>query len=108
MKGLDGGQFGGLMKQAQQLQKKMAEVQEDLRSRVVEGSSGGGMVKAQVNGKLELVALKIDPEVVDPDDTEMLQDLVIAAVSQATKKAQELAKQEMAKVTGGMPMPGMF
>jgi len=107
MKGLNP-QMGDLMKQAQQFQKKMAEVQEGLRTRVVEGAAGGGMVKAQVNGKLELVALKIDPEVVDPDDTDMLEDLIIAAVSQGTKKAHELAETEMSKVTGGLPIPGLF
>ena len=101
-------QMGDLMKQAQQFQKRMADVQEDLRTRVVEGAAGGGMVKAQVNGKLELVALKSDPEVVDPDEADMLEDLILAAVSQATKKAQELAQQEMAKVTGGLPIPGLF
>lgn len=101
-------QFDGLMKQAQEMQRKIAQTQDDLRTRVVEGSAGGGMVTAQVNGRLELVALKIDREVVDPEDVEMLQDLVIAAVSQATQKAQELAQQEMGKVTGGLPMPGMF
>ncbi len=100
--------MGELMKQAQQFQKKLADVQEDLRTRVVEGTAGGGMVKAQVNGKQELVALNISSEVVDPDDVEMLQDLIIAAVSQGTKKSRELAEKEMSKVTGGMPLPGLF
>ena len=99
---------GGLIKQAQEFQKKMTQIQEELRTRVVEGTSGGGMVKAQVNGKLELVAVKIDTEVVDRDEVDMLQDLILAAVSQATKKAQELAEKEMAKVTGGLSIPGMF
>ncbi len=108
MKGMNA-QFGGMMKQVQELQRKMAQVQEDLRTRVVEGSAGGGMVTAQVNGKLELVALKISREVVDPDDVRMLEDLIIAAVSQATKKAHELAENEMNKVTGGLGLPpGMF
>jgi len=107
MKGMNA-PFGNMLKQAQEMQKRMAEVQEDLRTRVVEGSAGGGMVTAQVNGRLELVALKIDREVVDPDDVDMLQDLVIAAVSQATHKAQELAETEMAKVTGGLNLPGLF
>ena len=107
MKGFDA-PVGNMMKQAQELQKKMAQVQADLRTRVVEDSAGGGMVTAQVNGQRELVALKIDPEVVDPDDVEMLQDLVIAAVSQALKKAEKLAETEMAKVTGGLSLPGMF
>jgi hypothetical protein len=101
-------QFGNLMKQAQEMQKQMAKVQEDLRSRVVEGAAGGGMVRAQMNGRQELVALKMEKEVVDPDDVDMLEDLVLAAVSEARKKSQELAEKEMAKVTGGMPMPGMF
>ena len=101
-------QFGGLMKQAQDMQRKMATVQEDLRTRVVEGAAGGGMVTAQVSGRMELVALKIDPEVVDPADIDMLQDLIIAAVSAAMKKAQEMADAEMAKVTGGVGLPGMF
>ena len=100
--------LGNMMKQAHDLQKSMAQVQEDLRTRVVEGSAGGGMVTAQVNGSRELVALKIDPEVVDPEDVDMLQDLVIAAVSQAMEKARKLADAEMAKVTGGLAMPGMF
>lgn len=99
---------GDLMKQAQVFQKRMAEVQDELRTRVVEGTSGGGMVKAQVNGKQELVALKIDPQVVDPKDVDMLQDLIIAAISQATKKSQEMAQKEMSKLTGGMNVPGMF
>ncbi len=99
--------MGGLMKQAQEFQKKMAQVQEDLRTRVVEGTAGGGMVKAMVNGRLELVALKIEREVVDPGEVDMLQDLIIAAVSQAVKKARELADAEMGKITGGLSVPGM-
>lgn len=89
------------------MQKKMAEVQEGLKNRVVEGSSGGGMITAMVNGHQELLKVKIDPQVVDPDDVEMLEDLVVAAVSQAVKKSKELAKEEMAKVTGGLSLPGM-
>ena len=107
MKGINP-QMGNLMKQAQEFQKKMAAAQDELRKRVVEGTAGGGMVKAMVNGKLELVALKIEKEVVDPDDVEMLQDLILAAISQATKKAQEMADQEMSKLTGGISMPGLF
>ena len=107
MKGLNPN-VGKLMKQAQEFQKQMAVVQEKLRTRVVEGAAGGGMVKAQVNGQLELVALKIDREVVAPDDVDMLEDLIIAAVSQATKKAQKLVDEETAKVSGGLSIPGMF
>lgn len=106
------GNFGNLMrqaqKQAQKLQKQMEEVQRNLKERVVEGSAGGGMVTAQVNGQKELVAIKIDKEVVDPDDVEMLEDLVLAAVTQAMKKAQEIHDEEMKKMTGGLPMQGLF
>jgi hypothetical protein len=101
-------QFGNLMKQAQEMQKQMAKVQEDLRSRVVEGAAGGGMVRAQMNGKQELVALKLEKDVVDPDDVDMLEDLILAAVSEARRKSQELAEAEMSKVTGGLSMPGML
>ena len=100
--------MGGLMKQAQEFQKKIAQLQDELRTRVVEGTSGGGMIKALVNGKLELVGLTIEREVVNPDEVDMLQDLIIAAVSQATKKAREMADSERAKITGGMSIPGML
>ena len=105
MKGL--GNMSGFVKQAQEMQKKMAQVQESLKNRVVEGSAGGGMVTAMVNGHQELLKLKIDPDVVDTDDVEMLEDLVVAAVSQAVKKSKDLSKEEMAKVTGGLSLPGM-
>jgi len=102
------GNISGLVKQAQEMQKKMAEVQENLKNRYVEGSAGGGMVTATANGRQEVVKIKIDPQVVDPDDVEILEDLIVAAVSQAVKKAKELEKTEMNKVTGGMPIPGMM
>lgn len=105
LKGL--GNMAGFVKQAQEMQKKMAQVQESLKNRVVEGSAGGGMVTAMVNGHQELLKLKIDPDVVEPDDVEMLEDLVVAAVSQAVKKSKDLSKEEMAKVTGGLSLPGM-
>ena len=95
-------------KQAAEMQKKMARLQGDLAQRVVEGAAGGGMVTALVNGKRELVAIKIAKEVVNPDDVEMLEDLITAAVSAAMKKAQELHEQEMAKITGGIKMPGLM
>ena len=85
----------------------MKSLQADLADRVVEGTAGGGMVKAQVNGRLDLVALKIDPETVDKDDVDMLEDLVIAAVSQALKKAQRMADEAMGRVTGGLGLSGM-
>ncbi len=109
-----GGGFGGLgdmgaiLRQAQEMQRKMQKVEEDLKERVVEGSSGGGMVTAQANGKQEVLALKISKDVVDPNDVAMLEDLVIAAVNQALKKSQELMKKEMGKVTGGLGLPGLF
>ncbi len=93
-------------KQAAEMQKNMARVQSDLAERIVEGTSGGGMVKAFVNGNRELVAVKITPEVVDPDEVEMLEDLVTAAVTAGMKKAGELHEQEMNKLTGGLNLPG--
>ena len=102
------GGMGDILKQAQQMQKKMAKLQEDLKERVVEGSSGGNMVKALVNGKKELLKVEIKPEVMDPDDVEMLEDLIIAAVNQAMMKAEEMAEEEMNKITGGLGgMPGL-
>lgn len=105
MKGL--GNFGDIMKQAQKMHKKMEEMQNELKERVVEASSGGGMVTAKMNGRQELLAVKIDPEVVDPEDVDMLEDLVVAAVNQAAKKSRELCEQEMAKLTGGLNLPGL-
>jgi DNA-binding YbaB/EbfC family protein len=106
MKGM--GDLGKLMKQAQEMQSKMARVQEDLAGREVEATSGGGMVTVRMNGKQDLLAIKINPEAVDPEDVEMLEDLLMAAMSEARRKAEELAQAEMAKVTGGMNVPGMF
>lgn len=100
--------FGKMMKQAQQMQAKMLEMQEELEKRTVEASSGGGMVTAVVNGKFELESLKIERDVVSPDDVDMLQDLVIAAVNEGIRKAQEMTREEMAKVTGGMNIPGLM
>ncbi|PLX85626.1 MAG: YbaB/EbfC family nucleoid-associated protein [Desulfuromonas sp.] len=100
--------MGNIMKQAQLMQQKMARLQEDLGNREVEASSGGGMVTATVNGKQQLLSLKIEPSAVDAEDVEMLQDLVIAAVNEAIKKSQDMAQQEMSKITGGMQIPGLF
>lgn len=102
------GGLGNIMKQAQQMQRRMAELQEEMEKRQVEASSGGGMVTAVVNGKQQLLDLKIDPTAVDPDDVEMLQDLVTAAVNEAIKKSQQMASEEMGKITGGMNIPGLF
>lgn len=102
------GGLGNIMKQAQQMQRRMAELQEELENKHVEASSGGGMVTAVVSGKQHLIALKIDPAAVDPDDVEMLQDLVTAAVNEAIKQSQKMSQEEMGKLTGGMNIPGLF
>jgi len=99
--------MGKLMKQAQQMQSKMMRVQEELEAKTVEATSGGGMVTAVVNGKHELISLKIEKDVVDPADIEMLQDLVVAAVNEGVRKAQEMAQEEMSKITGGFNIPGL-
>lgn len=102
------GNMKGIMDQAQKLQQQLQKVQAEAETHTAEGSAGGGMVKATVNGKNKLLALSIDAQVVNKDDIEMLQDLVIAAVNEANEKAQENLKQEMSKITGGMNIPGLF
>lgn len=99
--------FGNIVKQAQQMQAKMARLQEELAHKTVEASAGGGMVNAVVNGRHELVSLKIEKDVVNPEDVEMLQDLIVAAVNEGIRKAQEMAAAEMAKITGGLNIPGL-
>ncbi|UCD17343.1 MAG: YbaB/EbfC family nucleoid-associated protein [Candidatus Zixiibacteriota bacterium] len=101
------GGLGNLMKQFQQMQAKMEELQARLEEEEIEGTAGGGMVKCIVNGKQELLEIRIDPEVVNPEDVEMLQDLIVAAVNQARQKAQELQAEQMATLTGGFNIPGM-
>jgi DNA-binding YbaB/EbfC family protein len=96
------------MKQAQQVQARMMKLQEELALKTVEASAGGGMVTAVVNGRFEIVSLKIEKDVVNPDDVEMLQDLVVAAVNEGVRKAQEMAQAEMSKITGGLQIPGMM
>ncbi len=100
--------MNNLMKQAQQMQKRMLDIQEELATRTVEATVGGGMVIAIANGQQELVSLTISPEVVDPDDIEMLEDLIVAAVNEARHQAQELMTQEMSKLTGGVKIPGLM
>jgi DNA-binding YbaB/EbfC family protein len=100
--------FGKLLKQAQQVQAKMAEMQEDLAKRTVEASAGGGMVTVVMNGHHGIVSIKIDPEVVDPADVEMLEDLIVAAFNEAHSKIAEMVKSEMSSLTGGFPVPGLF
>lgn len=100
------------MKQIQKMQKelqdRMAQVQGDLKNQEVEGTAGGGMVVARANGSQEIIDLQINPDVVDPEDVEMLQDLVIAAVNNALEQAKSLNESEMSKVTGGIKIPGLF
>jgi hypothetical protein len=99
--------IGNMMKQAQKLQSKIFKLQEELADRTVETTVGGGMVKAVANGKQELLSIKIDPEVVDPNDVQMLEDLVVAAVNEVLKKSQEMVSEEMTKLTGGFKIPGL-
>jgi DNA-binding YbaB/EbfC family protein len=105
MKGMPN--MGQLMKQAQQIQTKMAKLQEDLGDRTVEASSGGGMVMVVANGRQEVLSIKIEQEVIDPDDAEMLQDLIMAAVNDALTRAKDMVNEEMGKLTKGMNIPGM-
>jgi hypothetical protein len=97
-----------MLRQAQLMQSKMAEMQEELARKSVEGSSGGGMVRAVATGKLDLLSISIDKAVVDPDDVEMLQDLITAAVNDALRQARQLAEQEMAGLAGGLKIPGFM
>ena len=100
--GIPGGNMQQLMRQAQKMQQQMEKLQEDLDGRTYEATSGGGMVRAVVNGKRELTALEIKPEAVDPDDIEMLQDLVLAAVNEALRAGEETREKEMGRISGGM------
>lgn len=100
--------MGNLMKQAQQMQAKLAMLQNELAEREVESSAGGGMVKVKVNGKQELLSISINKECVDPNDVATLEELVFTAVNQAMKDSQAMVQQAMSKVTGGMNIPGMF
>jgi nucleoid-associated protein EbfC len=100
--------MGNMMKQAQKLQAKMLKMQEELGERTVETSAGGGMISVVANGRQQIVSISIDREVVDPDDVEMLQDLILAAVNDALNKAQEMVAGEMGKLTGGFNIPGML
>ncbi len=99
--------MGNMMKQAQQLQAKMMKLQEELADKTVESSSGGGMVKVTANGRQQIVSIQIENEVVDPEDVDMLQDLVLAAVNEALTKSQEMVAAEMSKLTGGLNIPGL-
>lgn len=100
--------FGKMMKQVQQAQAKMAAVQEELKNETVEASAGGGMVRVIMTGDMQVRSIEIDPAAVDPDDVELLSDMVTAAVNEALRAAQELAASKMAAVTGGMDIPGLM
>ena len=102
------GNMGNIMNQAKKIQERLASVQEEMALKTIDGSAGGGMVTVTANGRQEIVSLKIEPEVVNPEDIEMLQDLVQAAVNDALRKSQEMVQQEMSKITGGMKIPGLF
>jgi nucleoid-associated protein EbfC len=100
--------IGQLMKQAQKMQSEMTKIQEEMANRTIEASAGGGMVSATANGKQELLSIRIEKEVVDPEDVDMLQDLIVAAVNEALKKSQEMVSEEMSKLTGGLNIPGLM
>ncbi|MGO3752234.1 MAG: YbaB/EbfC family nucleoid-associated protein [Peptoniphilaceae bacterium] len=102
-----GGNMGNMMKQVQKMQKQMETMQESLKEQEVEAQAGGGAVKAVVNGNKELLRIKLDKDAVDPDDVEMLEDLIVAAVNEAIKKADEKVNSEMGKITGGLNIPGL-
>ncbi len=97
-----------ILQQAQKMQGQFQQMQSELENRQVEATAGGGMVRAVVNGRQELLELRIDPEVVDPKDVEMLEELVCAAVNKAMENSRELVGQEMSKLTGGVKLPGIF
>ena len=99
--------FGNMMKEAQKLQEKMLAMQEEIAKRKVEATAGGGMVTVEANGKQEILSIKIDPEAINKDDAQMLEDLVLAACNEALRKSRELVQQELGKLTGGMKIPGL-
>ena len=102
-----GANMNQMIKQAKKMQEQMAKMQTELQERVVEASSGGGAVTAKVNGRQELLEIKIKPEVVDPEDVEMLEDLVLAVINDAIKQSQDMVSGEMSKITGGLNIPGL-
>lgn len=102
-----GGNMGNMMKQVQKMQKEMEKMQADMDEMEIEASAGGGVVTARVNGKKELVSIKIDESIVDPEDVDMLEDLIMAAINEAMRMAEDKMAKEMQKVTGGMNIPGL-
>lgn len=100
--------MNNLLKQAQQMQQKMSTLQKELEARELDVSGGGGAIKIKINGKQEILEMKIDPECVDPSDVENLEDLMLTAVNQAVKTSQDMVSEAMSKVTGGLSIPGLF
>ena len=100
--------MGKMMKQVQKMQSQMEDVQEELAEKKVEATAGGGVVKVVANGQQEIVDISIEPDAVDPDDVEMLEDLILAAVNEGMRKVQDMASERMGKLTGGMNIPGLF
>lgn len=99
--------LGNIMKQAQKMQEQMAEIQEEAKKKTVTASSGGGMVSVTVNGALEVLSISIEEDVVSSDDIEMLQDLIVAAVNEGIRRAQQMVNEEIGKLTGGLQVPGL-
>ena len=97
-----------LMRQAQQMQERMKQVQEEAEKKVIDASSGGGMVAVKINGRQEILSIQIEPEIVDADDIEMLQDLIAAAVNEGIRKSKEMMQEDLKKLTGGLSIPGLF
>ncbi|WP_058990282.1 YbaB/EbfC family nucleoid-associated protein [Anaerococcus rubeinfantis] len=106
--GFPGGNMNNMMKKVQKMQKEMAKAQQEIEEKEFSSTAGGGVIEAVVNGKKELVKINIDEDVVDPEDTEMLEDLVVAAVNDALKKADEYTQREMGKLTGNINIPGLM
>jgi len=100
--------FGNLLKQAQQMHTRITQLQEEMAGKTVEASSGGGMVNIVMNGKQEVLSIRIDPEVVSREEIDMLQDLIVAAINEAIRKSHEMMTEEMKKITGGLAIPGLF
>lgn len=103
-----GGNMQGMMKKVQKMQKEMKKLQDDLKKRTVEATVGGGVLTIVMNGEKNVKSVHIDPSIIDPEDAEMLEDLMVAAVNEANKKVDDMMAQEMSKITGGMHLPGMF
>ena len=106
--GFGGGNMQAMMRQAQKLQQDAMRAKEELENSTFEGTASGGLVKVEINGKFEMTKITIDKNVVDPDDVEMLEDLVLSAIREALSKAEDASTKQMSKITGGMNMPGLF